>query len=278
MFQINSFFIIERIMFILSLFAFALIGVTAGLLAGLLGISGGVVTIPLLVLMFNMLQFDHLCLMQLAIGTSLAAMVINAFSSTMAHHRRGKVTWPVVRAMAPGVFVGCISGAFVARLLPGDVLKLIFGVFECLLGIYFFKKIKPYEGENRLPGKWALSGIGYGIGGISNILGIGGGIITVPTLMAFKLKPRRAVATSSAVGFMISVLGASSYLYFGLTQECMVKYSIGYLYVPAFVAISIASAFTAPYGAKLAHTLEPTLLRRIFGGALIIAGSLMIFN
>jgi uncharacterized protein len=265
-------------MLVVLVIIFALIGVIAGLLAGLLGISGGVVTIPLLVLVFTYLGFPEICMTQLAMGTSLAAMTFNAFSSTWAHHKKRNVFWDVVRSMSPGIVVGSILGAFIARQIDSTTLRLIFGIFEMLLGLYFLIPVKLHEGDHRLPGRWPLSWIGMGIGSLSSILGIGGGVVTVPTLMAFHVKPKKAVATSAATGLLISTIGASAYLLFGLSQDCGVQYSVGYLYLPAFIAISVSSFFAAPYGAKLAHILHPNWLRRIFAISLVIAGLLMIFE
>lgn len=257
------------------LLIYALIGCLAGLLAGLLGISGGIVTIPLLFWMFNWLNFPQEHLMHLVIGTSLASMVFNAMSSTWAHNLRKGVLWKVFRCFAPGIVLGCILGAFTARILPGDVLRMIFGIFGCVLALSFFRNVKPHTGDHRLPGPVALGSIGFGIGGISSILGIGGGVITVPTLMAFKVRFPKAVGTSAATGLLVSIIGATSYLIFGMGQNGYAD-SIGYVYFPAFIMISIFSVFAAPFGAKLTHILPVIVLRRIFAVALFAAALRML--
>jgi uncharacterized membrane protein YfcA len=264
-------------MFGIEIAAYALLGIVAGLLSGLLGIGGGVVTVPCLVLIFGLLKFPPDSIMHMAIGTSLAAMVFNTISSTWAHNRRGAVLWDVVIRMMPGIVVGSILGALVAHLLSGDILEIAFGLFAICLGIYLLRPYHLHEGDHRLPGTVALSGVGCGLGWISNILGIGGGIITVPILVAYRVPEKKAIATSAATSFSISLLGALSYLYFGL-KHASVKESIGYLYLPAFIVISIATFLAAPYGAKLTHILSPPLLRRIFAGALILTGLVMVLT
>lgn len=256
---------------LLLLLIYSVIGAIAGLLAGLLGISGGVVTIPLLLWTFTALDFPQENLMQLVIGTSLAAMAFNALSSTWSHHARGTVLWGVVRKFLPGLLLGCLAGALIARFLPDEVLQMSFGIFGCLLALSFFRKMKPHTGEHKLPKGPALGFIGLGIGIISSILGIGGGVISVPTLMAFKVNFPKAVGTSAATGLFISIVGAISYLLFGMGQTAYPD-SVGFVYFPAFIMISITSVLTAPFGAKLTHVIPVAISRRIFAIALFAVG------
>jgi len=262
----------------LALVIYVLIGGIAGLLAGLLGISGGVITVPCLMFVFRFLDFPSDILIHMAIGTSLSAMVFNAITSAWAHERRGAVLWKLVIPMVPGLLLGSIIGSLVARVLPDLILKEIFAIFECLIGIYFFLpyKEKTYEDLFPMPRQLGLNLIGFGIGGLSSLLGIGGGIITVPILLAIQVPVKKAIGTSAATGFLITLTAAIAYLFFGLGKVTHAD-SIGYLYLPAFLIISIVTAFTAPYGAKLAHVLPTPLLRRIFAVALFLAGILMFF-
>ncbi len=265
-------------MTILLLLLYGGVGVIAGILGGLLGISGGVVTVPALLFIFSYLDFPARDVMHLAIGTSLASMVINALAATMAHSQRDGVIWPLVKKMIPGLLIGSVLGAFIARQLASTELQMIFALFLILLGIYLrLSRHKTSEASPRLPPGPITSLIAMVIAALSNILGLGGGSIVVPVLLAFKVKIKRAVGTSAATGLVITTLGALSFLYFGLGKETT-PFSIGYLYLPAFVMISVAALISAPYGAKLAHVLPSFVLRRIFAVAMIVTGTLMLFK
>jgi uncharacterized protein len=257
---------------------YGLIGVVAGLLGGLLGISGGVIIVPLLVLIFKYNAFPPEYLMHLAIGTSLAAMVINSLAAAYSHHLRGSVLWDVFRSMLPGLIIGSLIGAVIARFLPSSFLQKIFGGFECLIGLYFLLPYRPPKGAEQkkfYQRKLALNGISFGVGSLSNILGIGGGTFMVPTLMTFHLPAKNAIGTSAAMGTLTSFIGALSYLSLGIMQKALPD-SIGFLYLPAFISISITTFLFAPLGAKLAHHLSTVHLRRIFAFALLSIGVAML--
>jgi uncharacterized membrane protein YfcA len=261
---------------IVSWIAYALIGIFAGLMAGLLGLSGGVITVPCLFFLFKWLGLPQYTDMHLAIGTSLAAMILNATAATWYHHQKHGVLWNVVAKMTPGIMIGSAVGAFVSYLLPEGILEIIFALFLCLLSMHFFKKTHPHVEDAKLPGFLGLSSISFGIGGLSNILGIGGGIITVPVLMHYKMADKNAIACSAATGTLISFLGALMYLYLGWGKAENIPYTLGYIYLPAFIIISIFSVVAARFGVKLAYHLSPPLLRRVFAFVLLITGFLML--
>lgn len=262
---------------ILPYLFYIMVGILAGLLAGLLGISGGVITVPCLTLIFHWIGFPQAHILHAAIGTSLAAMVLTGISAAWSHHLKSAVVWDVVKAMLPGILVGSVVGASIARILPGVILALVFGLFSIGLGIYFYcKRFRARDGVKK-PKTARFLWIGFGISGIANILGIGGGIVTVPVLVAHHYPEKKAIGTSAATGLIISFLGALGYLYFGL-GEIQVHDSIGYLYLPAFILVGIASALSAPFGAKLAHQLPAEKIRKIFGIFLVVSGLLMIFT
>lgn len=265
-------------MTLLILLLFAVVGVGAGLIGGLLGISGGLITVPSLLFIFSYLDFPPDYVMHLAIGTSLASMVINACSSTMAHHQRGGVIWKLVRSLFPGLVLGSVLGAFIARELTSNTLQYFFGTFVVLLGIYMLiSRPKQTRNSPYLPPGPIVSILGFLIAGLSNILGLGGGSMVVPALLAFRVRMRRAIGTSAATGLIITTMGALSYLYFGYGKDTT-PFSIGYLYIPAFIMLSVATFIAAPYGAKLTHYLPSSILRRIFAVALIATGTLMLFK
>ncbi len=256
---------------------FAAVGALAGTLSGLLGISGGMVTVPCLLFIFEWMGFPKEHLMQMAIGTSLASMVINACSSTWAHHIKLNVKWDLFKSMLPGVLFGSICGAFVAYLLPSNALEIFFGVVACGFAVYMWYSSVPHaEEKERLPNKLVLNTFSFGIAAFSNILGIGGGIMTVPVLLAYRVPMKKAVGTSAATTISISLVGAISYLYLGRGETSM-PLTFGYLYLPAFAIISVASIFGAFFGTALSHRLPVPILKKIFAGCLLIAGLLMMF-
>lgn len=257
--------------------AFAAVGILAGTLSGLLGISGGMVTVPCLVLLFEWMGFPKEELMQTAIGTSLASMVINASASTWAHHLKLNVKWDLFRRMLPGILLGAVCGAFIAHLLPGDILEFFFGLAACAFAFHmWFSKAPHPEETEQLPNSAVLNTLSFGIAAFSSVLGIGGGIMTVPALLAYRVQIKRAVGTSAATTISVSLIGALSYLYLGRGMA-NAPLTFGYLYLPAFAIISFASVFGAFFGTALTQKISVPLLKKIFAGCLLIAGLLMMF-
>ena len=261
---------------IFALIAYAVVGAISGLLAGLIGISGGLITIPCLVLIFHMLDFAPVYLMQVAIGTSLAAMTFNALAATWSHNRRGTVLWKLVKRMLWGLILGCIIGAFLGHIMPTVILQILFGVFACVVGFYFFMQKPFYEKDHPLPTQGTINAIGFVVAAISNILGIGGGTMTMPVFLAFRIPMVKAVATSAATGLIITACGALSYLFFGLGDN-FYPHSIGYIYLPAFGVLAVTTFFAAPFGARLTTVISAQRLKKYFAIALMAAGILMLF-
>lgn len=256
----------------------AIIGLGAGVLGGLLGISGGVITVPCLVYLFKYYEFSPTHLVQLAIGTSLAAMVFNTASSMLAHQRKGAIRWIVVFRMLPGLILGCAVGAYFAHLLPSFVLEIMFGCFAITLGVYFyFHKNLAEIDHNQGLSNFLLTSLGFGVGAISNILGIGGGTLTVPLFAWLKMSIKASVASSTATGLIISLTGALSYLLFGLGETYYVD-TLGFIYIPAFIVLAITTFVAAPFGAYLSHRLETHHLKKVFAVCLVIVGIAMVFR
>jgi uncharacterized membrane protein YfcA len=246
-------------------------GALAGLLAGLLGIGGGLIIVPVLALVFAGQGVDAAIIMHLAIGTSLATIVTTSLSSIRAHHRRGAVDWPVFVRITPGIILGSLLGSSLAALLPSDVLRTAFALFMLLVATRMAFDLAPAP-HRQLPGRLGTGSVGILIGAVSTLMGIGGGTLSVPFLTWCNMAVRRAVATSSAIGLPIAVTGTIVYMITGWGREVLPPLSLGYINLPAYVGIVAASALFAPLGARLAHSIPERLLKRFFAVFLTVLG------
>ncbi|MFA7387567.1 MAG: sulfite exporter TauE/SafE family protein [Thiohalobacteraceae bacterium] len=253
------------------------LGAVAGLLAGLFGVGGGLVIVPVLAWVFVGLGMHADVVMHLAIGTSLASIWLTSIMSIRAHHRRGAVEWALVRRLAPGIVVGALVGALVAEQLPTQALRGIFGVFELLVAAQMLL-VDRYQARFDLPGRIGLAGAGGLIGAFSALIGIGGGTLTVPFLVWCRVPVLRAVATSAACGLPIAVAGALGFVFTGWQSPHLPVWATGYVYWPAWLGIVLASSFSAGLGARLAHRLQARRLRQGFALLLILIGLRMIWG
>lgn len=251
------------------------LGAAAGVLAGLFGIGGGLVIVPVLAWVFGGQGMDGAIIMHLAIGTSLATIWITSVASIRAHHRRGAVQWPLVRSLLPGVVAGALFGAYIADLLPTPGLKRLFGVFEILVALQMLF-VSGYRAHFSLPGRIGLGGAGAIIGTVSALLGIGGGTLTVPYLVWCRVTMLHAVATAAACGLPIAIAGGVGFLVAGWGRAELPDFATGYIYWPAFFGVALASSLTAALGARLAHALPTLVLRRLFAGLLLLIGGKML--
>lgn len=251
--------------------SFIAVGLGAGLLSGLLGIAGGIITVPCFLLIFKAMGLPSEYLMHVAVGTSLSAMSFNSFASMLAHHRRGGVIWEAITKMFPGMVLGVGLGSFIAGLLSSGFLQDFFGGFEVLVGLYFLCPFKAKD-EGVIPSWWVLSGCLLVISGLSAMLGIGGGLMVTPLLVFLGFDMRKSIGTAAAASFLVCVFGAISYLVLGLTSGVHINDCIGYIHFPAFLIVSLSAPFAAVIGAYLTHKLSVKLLRKVFGVALILAG------
>ena len=260
---------------ILELLPFALVGAAAGTLAGLLGVGGGVIVVPGLAFLLAGGEVPAERLMQVAVGTSLATIVVTSLSSIRAHHRRGAVRWPLVARMTPGIVVGAALGAVIADALPTRTLAVGFGLFLVVVSarLAFGGQPAPHR---QPPGTAAFTAAGAGIGTLSSLLGIGGGTMTVPLLAWCNVPLREAVATSAACGLPIAVAGAAAFAVAGLDVPGMPAAASGYIYWPAFLAVAPLSIACAPLGARLAHAIPVLALRRVFALFMLLIGLRML--
>jgi len=260
-----------EILFLLSM------GAVAGMFAGLLGIGGGIIIVPVLAMVFTSQGISVDVYMHVAIGTSLATIVITSLSSIRAHHKHQAINWAVVNVMTVGVFTGGLLGAVVAKFIPGENLKLIFSIFLFLIAaqMFFGNTTKPHR---TLPAKPGMIVAGTSIGMVASLMGVGGGSMTVPFLTWCNMSIRNAVATSSAIGFPIAVSGTIGFIITGWSVPDRPLMSFGYVNLPAFFSIVVASVLFAPLGAWIAHRISPLILKRIFAGFLFILGVRMVLS
>ena len=256
---------------------YALTGVFAGVIGGMLGLGGGIVIVPVLHFVFMQQGFSSLILMHLAVTTSLATIIVTSLSATYTHHQKKAVLWPMVNRFAPGILIGAALGAVLADMLSSNVLRIAFGIFEILVAIQIWFEFKP-EAKISLPGTTGMVFAGTGIGLISTILGIGGGTLTVPFLLFCNINIRNAVAISSACGFPIAVAGTTALIIAGWDNSGVPVNAISYLYWPAALIIVAMTVIFAPMGARLAHYLPIRTLKQIFSVLLIIIGVRMLMQ
>lgn len=250
---------------------YLVLGACAGVLAGMFGVGGGLIIVPVLVYSFTAHGFDPQILTHLAVGTSLATIVFTSINSVLAHHRKGAVRWPIVAWMTGGILVGAWLGGMTAATIQGPMLQKIIGVFAILVSIQMALDLKP-KASQAVPGKAGLSVAGGVIGWASAIFGIGGGSLTVPFLTWRSVPIQQAVATSAACGLPIAVSSAISFMVLGRHEANLPPWSIGFVYLPALAGIALTSMVFARFGARLAHSLPPRVLKRLFALLLFSVG------
>ena len=257
--------------------AYLALGLVVGFLAGLLGIGGGVVIVPLLVFLFTAQRFPEDRIVHLALGTSLTSIVFTNLSSLRAHHLRNVVRWDIVRAIAPGIILGTLLGTVFADRLSSRYLAVIFTIFVLFASVQLLLdwKLKP---SRQLPGKPALAAAGLGIGAVSSLVGVGGGVVTIPLLTTWNVPLINCIGTSAAISLPISFAGAAGYIVTGLAKTHLPPLSLGYVYLPALVGLVVGSFITVPFGARMAHAMPALILKRIFVIILLILASKMLYS
>ncbi len=263
----------------MELIIFLAIGALAGFAAGLFGVGGGLIIVPLLYVVFTQMGYDPEVVMHLALGTSLATIIVTSISSLMAHNKNGAVIWTVFKNLTPGLVIGSFFGAGIAGLLSREHLQLIIGVFVIWVAYQMFIGAKKVIDQNKvLPSTTEQVFAGTGIGIASAIFGIGGGSLTVPYLNHHGVVMQKAVGTSAACGLPIAIAGALGFMLFGMKEQINVPNSIGFVHIYAFLGISAMSFFTAKLGAKVAHALSPQMLKKCFAVLLLFVGCFFLFK
>lgn len=253
-------------------------GGLAGVMAGLLGIGGGALIVPVLMFVFERQGVHPEIRMQLALGTSLATIVFTALSSVAAHQRRGAVDWSIFRRITPGIVAGGLIGAAVASSLASRTLQGLFVVFLFALAAQYARGTTATAAHRALPGVVGFSAAGAVIGALSAFFGIGGGSLTVPFLTWCSVPVKRAIATSAAVGLPIAVSTTFGYVVAGWKDPRLPAWSFSYVSLPAFLGVVVASVAAAPLGARLAHRLPEKTLRRIFALFVAVLGLRMLWG
>ncbi|HQS99897.1 MAG: hypothetical protein B7Y26_03555 [Hydrogenophilales bacterium 16-64-46] len=244
------------------------LGLATGFIAGLLGVGGGLIIVPVLIVQLHAAGLGPGLEAQIALGTSLAVIVFTSLSSVRAHHRHGAVEWPLVRRFAGGALAGTLIGALLAARVPGQVLKVFFVVFLVYAAIQMWLDFKP-AAHRTLPGSARCTAAGGVIGAVSSWVGIGGGTLSVPFMLWHNVPLHRAIATSAAIGFPIALAGAAGYAIGGGSRPDLPPGSVGFIYLPALGGIVAGSVLTAPLGARTTHRLPVRRLKRVF--ALLLA-------
>lgn len=254
-----------------GIWVFPLLGVVAGVLAGLLGVGGGLVLVAALAWLLPLYGIPQEAAMHAALASSLASIVLTAASSAYAHHGRGSVMWPTVKWMVPGLLLGGWLGSGIAVKLDDQVLRWIVAGY-CLLAALQLLLGKTHDAAaaatSPAPTGLPMTAAGAGIGAMSAVVGIGGGSMTVPLLVWRGIAPVRAVGTSSACGVAIGLASAMGYAMHA-PAGALPHYALGYVYLPAAIGVAVASVLAAPYGMRLAHRLSGTALKRVFAAFLI---------
>ncbi len=257
--------------------AFLALGAVVGFMAGLLGIGGGGIMVPVLTSIFLLMGVPVESVVHLALGTSMTSIVITSFSSLRAHHKNGGVLWNIVKRMSLGIVIGTFLATFLAAHLNSSHLALFFALYMAFVAIQMLLNKKPKPSRKQV-GNVGLFLVGTGIGIISALVSIGGGTLTVPFLLWQNINMRKAIGTSAAIGMPIALAGTLGYLINGWGGYTLGNYTAGFIYLPAVFLISIVSFFTAPYGARLAHSLPIPLLKKLFSLLLVILSLKMLFT
>ena len=258
--------------------ALAATGLVAGVMAGLLGVGGGIVIVPVLYHLFTLLGIDESVRMHVTVGTSLATIIPTSIMSSRAHRRKGSLNMDLIRSLMPGVVVGVALGSVASRFLDGGVLTAVFACVALLVALNMAFKRDGFAVADGLPGRAGTALLGGGIGGISTLMGIGGGTLSVPLLNALKVPMHTAVGTGAMLGMVISIPGALAFVVNGLDVPMRPPFSLGYVNLLGFALIVPATMATTGWGATLAHRIDARRLRQVFAAFLALTSLRMFYG
>ncbi|MDD2919088.1 sulfite exporter TauE/SafE family protein [Rhodoferax sp.] len=256
----------------------ATLGLCSGFLAGLLGIGGGMIMVPFVIMILTYRGVAPELAIKIAIATSMATIVFTSISSVRAHHKRRAVRWDLVKKLAPGIVLGgALASMGVFAVLKGSSLAIFFAFFVGFSATQIFLDKKPPPGR-QIPGTLGMLGAGSVIGFFSGLVGAGGAFISVPFMTWVNVSIYHAVATSAALGFPIALANATGYALSGLNIEHLPPYSLGYIWLPGLVVIASCSVVTAQLGAKATHSLPVKRLKRVFASILYLLAFYMFYK
>jgi uncharacterized protein len=240
------------------------IGAAVGFLAGLLGVGGGMITVPILVFVFSAKGFSPDHMMHLSLATAMATIPFTSASSVRAHHARQGVDWSVVLGMLPGLALGALLGALVAGAVPSRPLAIFFTVFIFYAAFNMFRNVSP-KAARELPGRFGLGIAGAVISFLASFLAAGAAFMTVPFMTWCNVPLKRAIGTAAAIGFPLALASTAGYVYAGWGVAGLPAGTLGFVYLPALVLVVATSVLTAPFGARVSHRLPVRRLRIVFG-------------
>ena len=256
---------------------YLVLGAIAGFLAGMFGVGGGLVLVPVLIFLFDSQLFPAEHVMLLALGTSMAAILFTSLASLREHHRHRAVNWRVVRNITPGILIGTGIGASLAASIPTRGLAIFFALFVYFVAVQILIDIRPHAAR-QLPGAAGMTLAGTFTGCLSSMVSIGGGSIVVPFLVWCNVPLRNAIGTSAAIGFPVAIGGTVGYVFTGSSISGLQAHSVGFIYLPALLWISLASIITAPLSAKATHSLKTGMLRKLFALLLLVLATKLLFK
>ncbi|HLU79086.1 MAG TPA: sulfite exporter TauE/SafE family protein [Burkholderiaceae bacterium] len=255
-----------------------LLGAFGGFAAGLLGIGGGMLLVPFMIMLFPMVGMPESIMVHTAIATSMSTILFTSLSSTRAHHRKGAIRWDIVAVLAPGIIVGgLLSGGAAFSYIDPAWLSLVFASFVAYSAARMMWG-RPPAPERSMPGKLGTSAMGVVIGFASGLVGAGGGFLSVPFMVRGNVPIHNAVATSAALGFFIALANSVGYVVSGSTVDTGVPGMFGYIHVPTLLSIVVVSMLTAPLGAKCAHSLPMSSLKKVFALLLFSLAGYMLYK
>lgn len=261
----------------ISFILYLVFGAIVGIFAGLLGVGGGTVLVPILDFTLDMANIATSVAHHMALATSMASIIFTSVSSARSHNKRGTVLWNIVKIMTPGIIAGTFLGSFVVSEIPTRPLKLIFAGFLFYVAAQMIMDFKP-KASRQLPGKTGMFIASLIIGVISSFIGIGGGSLIIPFLVMCNVPMINVIGVSAALGFPIALAGTIGFIVNGIGVPDLPPWSLGFVYLPALAGLVIASMLTAPIGVRLSHSLPVKTLKRFFGCVLGAIAIKMMFS
>tara|TARA_R110001599_G_scaffold85256_4_gene229028 strand:- start:2328 stop:3152 length:825 start_codon:yes stop_codon:yes gene_type:complete len=259
------------------LLALVVAGMAAGLAAGMFGIGGGAVIVPVLYFLFDGMGYGETA-MHVAVSTSLATIVLTSIRSVMAHNKHDAVDWDIIRSWAPWIVIGALVGMGMSGFLSKQALLGVFGTMGFVLAAQLFFGRPTWRLADEMPGGVIRGLLGMAIGGLSALMGIGGGTFGVSLMTLYGRPIHRAVATAAGWGVLIGLPSALVAILIGWGRDDLPPFSLGHVNVAAFALISVFTVTMAPVGAKLAHKMDAALLRRSFGVLLALVAARMLWK